>query len=113
MGQAAPHRRTVRHSSKEANAFALRIERNSMRPRIRHGEFIFIEPNATYSSGDDVYVSLKDGRKLVKTLGWQREGVTMLLSVNDSEAPISVSNDQIECVYWVGGVLPTGSAFEP
>jgi len=103
----------VSHGTRDANAFALRIEGDSMRPRIRHGEFVVIEPNATYSPGDDVYVALKDGRKLVKTLGWQRDGMTMLLSVNDSEAPISVSNEHIECVYRVGGILPTGSAFEP
>lgn len=113
MEQAASNRRTVPPSSEAPNTFALRIEGDSMRPRIRHGEFVVIEPNATYSPGDDVYVALKDGRKLVKTLGCQRDGMTMLLSANDSEAPILVSSDQIQCVHRVGGILPASGAFEP
>lgn len=52
--------------SQDPNAYGIRVQGDSMRPRIKSGEFIVAEPDIEAQPGDDVVVKLHDGRCMVK-----------------------------------------------
>jgi hypothetical protein len=87
--------------SRDDDAYALKCQGDSMRPRIRDGEFVIIEPNHAIEPGDDVLVKSKDGRVMVKTFLYQRAGRTHLISVNEAHPPMSFNNDEIEKMHYV------------
>lgn len=95
-------------SSSDENAYALRVVGDSMEPRIRNGEFVMIEPNKPYTSGDDVLVQITDGalvQSMIKVFMHEREGFVRLLSVNDSHAPMTVERTRILKIHPVGAIL--------
>lgn len=85
--------------TKDLSAFGLLVQGDSMQPRFRHGEYALVEPNAVYEIGEDVYVSLHDGRKLIKLLGWDRHDSIQLLSLNHDHKPITILKSNIACIY--------------
>lgn len=80
----------IEYPAKDQNAYALRVRGESMRPRIKSGEFIVVEPNTPPNPGDDVVVICHDGRKMVKELLYIRDGEVTLGSINNSFKPISL-----------------------
>lgn len=86
--------------SKDMAAFGLLIVGTSMSPRYRHNEFAVVEPSLAYEPGEDVYVALKDGRKLIKELAWARADSIKLLSVNETDnPPMMISMVEVEVIY--------------
>lgn len=100
---------SLSHYSKDENAYGLRVKGDSMRPRIRHGEFIVCEPNKEVNPGDDVMVALLDGRKMVKELLWRRDGEVSFGSVNEAHHPITVAESLIEKMHYVAAIMPRGA----
>ncbi len=43
-------------------AYGVYVNGDSMRPRFKHGELIYVNPAKPVSSGDDVVIQLDDGR---------------------------------------------------
>lgn len=68
-----------------ANENAIHINDNSLSPRYKKGEFLTLD-NEKPQYGNDVVVTLKDGRKLIK----------QLLSCNDKEMKFGSVNDDCE-----------------
>lgn len=85
--------------TRDGNAFGLLMVGTSMEPRYRHGDYAVAEPNATYGPGDDVYVALHDGRKMVKVLAWERADSVRVTSLNDDHPPMVFSRDEIAAIY--------------
>lgn len=81
---------TVDFPSADPLAYALRVKGDSMHPRYRAGKFVVVEPSVEALPGDDVVVALHDGRKLLKKLGWHRDGEVQLLSVNNHFGPMTL-----------------------
>ena len=96
----------VRYPTLDANAYALRVKGDSMRPRIKPGEFVLIEPNASVSPGDEVLVQTKDGRSMVKVLDFRRGGMVQLSSVNEDHKPITFDESEIEKIHRCSGIIP-------
>lgn len=92
--------------SDDPNAYGLRVRRDSMSPRIRAGEIIVIEPSAAVSSGDDVLVKMRNGRKMVKRLLYQRAGEVGLHSINQAHGELTISVQEIEEMHLVAAILP-------
>lgn len=90
--------------SKDPDAYALKCEGDSMRPRIKAGEFVIIEPNQPIEPGDEVLVKSKDGRVMVKEFLYKRGGRTHLISVNDAHKPMAFSDDEIEKIHFVRAI---------
>lgn len=90
--------------SRDPNAYALRCKGDSMKPRIKHGEFVVVEPNHPVNPGDEVLVKAKDGRVMVKELAYIREGMVYLASINESHARISIPYEQLEAFHYVAGI---------
>lgn len=90
--------------SRDPNAYAVRCKGDSMKPRIRHGEYVIVEPNHAVIPGDEVLVKARDGRVMVKQLAYIREGMVYLDSVNEAHGRISLASEEVDALHYVAGI---------
>jgi len=102
----------VKYPSIDPNAYALRCKGNSMRPRIKPGEFVICEPNHPYAPGDEVMVKDTTGRSMVKTFNFQRGDLVELGSVNEDHGPIAIDVKDIVAIHFVAAILKPSSYYE-
>lgn len=98
--------------SKDPDAYALRCNGESMRPRVKHNEFVVVEPNTQVQNGDEVLVKSQDGRVMVKELAYVRDGIAHLSSVNETHGMLRIPQEQIERMHFVAGIVKR-SAWQP
>ncbi|MBP0629947.1 MULTISPECIES: S24 family peptidase [unclassified Cupriavidus] len=98
--------------TKDPDAYALRCTGESMRPRVKHNEFVVAEPNAQVQNGDEVLVKSLDGRVMVKELAYIRDGIVHLSSVNDKHGMLRILEVEIKQMHFVGGIVKQ-SAWHP
>jgi phage repressor protein C with HTH and peptisase S24 domain len=67
-----------------------------MKPRIKSGEFVIVDPDQTPIPGDGVLVKSSDDRVMVKEFLYRRDGIVHLLSVNEEHGKISIPETEIE-----------------
>lgn len=91
--------------TRDPNAYALRLRGDSMMPAIRDGWYVVIEPNAAPALGEYVLVKMRDGRKMIKELLYQRSDSVAVISVNGGER-ITVMLEDLEGLHAVGAVVP-------
>ncbi|WCM88822.1 XRE family transcriptional regulator [Acidovorax sp. NCPPB 3576] len=103
----------VEYWTKDEAAYALRIKGDSMHPRYRAREFIVVTPSIEAQQGNDVVVRMRDGRKLLKQLNWQRPEELQLLSINDGYAPMTLDTAEVDSIHRVGGSVPPDAFIEP
>jgi SOS-response transcriptional repressor LexA len=94
----------VSYPTKRGNAYAIRVRGDSMRPRIKPGEYVIIEPDVPVHAGDEVIVRTKAGKCMVKVLHAERRGFIELLSLNDDHKPITIEVKDIEFMHHVAGI---------
>ncbi|MEQ4655669.1 S24 family peptidase [Providencia manganoxydans] len=94
----------VNWPSDDPDAFALRCKGDSMKPRIKNGEYVIIEPNHTYLPGDEVLVISKQEEVMIKTFLYERDEEIMVMSINEEHPPLRFSADDIEHLYYVAGI---------
>lgn len=75
-----------------------------MKPRIRHGEFVIIEPNHSVSPGDEVLVKSVTGKVMVKQLAYIRDGLVHLDSVNEKHPRISFQQSEVLSILYVAAI---------
>jgi phage repressor protein C with HTH and peptisase S24 domain len=97
----------VSHATKDNNAYALRCVGDSMKPRIKSGEFVVIEPNHTPIPGDEIMLKTHDGRVMVKTLLYERDGKVHVMSINESHPPQSFDMAEIDKIHYVAAIVKT------
>lgn len=90
--------------TKDQNAYAIRCVGDSMKPRIRHGEFAIIEPGYQVNPGDDVLVKSIDGKVMIKEFLYERDDMIHLGSVNEAHPKISFHKSEIEIMHYVSGI---------
>lgn len=95
--------------SADPDAYGLRCVGDSMEPRIRDGEFVVVEPNQAVASGDEVLVKSRDGRVMVKILGYTRDGYTHFLSINQNHKTVKIRADEIEQLSFVSAIVKASS----
>lgn len=88
----------------DPDAYAIECSGDSMRPRIKHGEFVIIEPNHPIQPGEEVMVKSKDGRVMVKELAYKSAGRYTLLSINEAHGKITLHEDEIDKMHYVAGI---------
>lgn len=96
----------------DPDAYGLRCNGDSMRPRIKHNEFVVIEPNRAVTNGDEVLIKAQDGRVMIKELAYVRDGYVFLTSVNEKFGKLKIAQDQIERLQFVAGIVKA-SAWRP
>ncbi len=50
------------------DAYGVYVNGDSMRPRFKHGELVYVNPSKPVSAGDDVVIQLDDGQGFIKEL---------------------------------------------
>lgn len=103
----------VRCPAKDGQTYALGVRGESMRPRIKSGEFIIAEPNRRPSPGDDVVVVLYDGRKMIKELLYQHGDDVTLGSITNRFKPITLHLGDIEAIHYVAAIIPRAAFYTP
>lgn len=88
----------------DPDAYAIECSGDSMRPRIKHGEFVIVEPNHPIQPGEEVLVKSKDGRVMVKELAYKAAGRYTLLSVNETHGKITLAEEDIDKIHYVAGI---------
>lgn len=91
--------------SSDPNAYGLKVVGNSMHPRIKNGEFVLIEPNHPYRTGDEVLIRTTDGRSMVKEFIYHRDGQYRLDSISDGYPPLFLDEQLIENIHYVAAIL--------
>lgn len=96
----------ILHASSDPDAYVLRVRGDSMKPAIRNGWYVVVEPNSPAAPGEYVALQLADGRKMVKELIIQRrDGDIEVLSVN-GEVRMSLHPGQVERMHAIGAIVP-------
>jgi phage repressor protein C with HTH and peptisase S24 domain len=95
---------SIMWASRDDSAYSVRCKGDSMSPRIRHGEYVVVEPRHEVSPGDEVLLRAKDGRVMVKQLAYQRDGMIYLDSVNSAYPRISVPVENVDRLLYVAGL---------
>jgi phage repressor protein C with HTH and peptisase S24 domain len=91
--------------SDDPDAYGLKVTGDSMLPRIKNGEFVLIEPNKSFYSGDEVMVRTTAGRTMIKEFIYLRDGMYRLDSVNSEHSPIHLPENDVLEIHLVGGIL--------
>jgi len=95
----------INYPTKDNNAYAIRCVGDSMKPRIKNGEFVIVEPNTSPIPGDEVLVKSTDGRVMVKTLLYIRDDRVQLQSVNEAHPSIAVEKKDIIILHTVAAIV--------
>lgn len=107
----APHAQALEYVSfpaQDGESYALRVRGDMLRPRIKNGEFVILEPTVKAHAGDDVVVKFATGRRMVKELLHIRNREITLGSVNDTSGPITMSLTEIEAIHYIAAIVPRG-----
>ena len=81
---------------KDLNAFALKVEGESMTPKLKTGDIIIISPNRQWESGDIVVVKVKDEVSLKKI--FRKETTLVLQSINPEYSPIILPFSEVQVI---------------
>lgn len=96
----------ILHASTDPEAYVLQVRGDSMKPAIRNGWYVVVEPNGPVEPGEYVALQLVDGRKMVKELIVQRRsGDIEVLSVN-GEVRMSLHPGQVHAIHAIGAIVP-------
>ncbi len=91
--------------SRDPGAYALRCIGESMKPRIKSGEFVVVEPHREPVPGDEVLVKSTDGRVMVKRYLYRRDGRIHLHSVNEAHPSFSLAEEEIDVMHYVCAIV--------
>lgn len=95
----------VEYSSKDNYAYCLKCKGDSMRPRIKDGEFVVLEPEHQCQSGDEVLIKDTSGRVMIKELLYTRDGHVHLASINESHGKIIIPVEEVETMHYVSAII--------
>lgn len=98
--------------STDENAYGLRVVGHSMKPRIKHNEFVLIEPNKEYVAGDEVLIKTVNGQAMIKEFVYFRDGQYRFDSVNDAFDPIYLVGEEIVSIHYVGAIVKSSRFVE-
>ncbi|AOY93809.1 hypothetical protein BKK79_19890 [Cupriavidus sp. USMAA2-4] len=90
-------------------AYGLRVRGDSMRPRIKSGEYIMVEPSFEAQPGDDVVVKFQDGSAVAKELLWVRDDEVCLGSINNGVPPMTRPISAVQTIHRIAAIIPRGS----
>jgi transcriptional regulator with XRE-family HTH domain len=93
----------VRWPTNDADAYALEVRGDALRPEIAPGSVLIVEPNTTVDPGRRVVAVLADGRQLIRRLGWRRNGQVELQPLGPG-APITLPESEIAALHRIVGV---------
>jgi phage repressor protein C with HTH and peptisase S24 domain len=88
----------------DPQAYALRVKGDSMHPAIRHGALAVVAPGRRCTLGEYVAIELRDGRKMLKELVFERTDEVVVESVNGHQRR-TIEKSDIEHMHPVTAVV--------
>jgi len=82
----------------DKNAFAVMVKGDSMVPVFRPGRYVVVSPNIPVAPGDEVFVALTTGERLIK-IAYRADGGYVLESANPTYSPRFVKAEDIQVMY--------------
>jgi phage repressor protein C with HTH and peptisase S24 domain len=95
----------VKYPMDDPDSFALRCKGDSMRPRIKPGQFVIVQPRMPVTLGDEVAVRTRDGRQMIKVFALKKDGLVHLASINEDHKTITLEEHEILQMHHVGGIM--------
>lgn len=95
----------VTFAASDPAAYALRCIGDSMKPRIKAGEFVVVYPSQQPGPGDEVLVRFTDGRVMIKEMLYVRDDVLHLLSVNEAHGKVTAPLAEVEKLHYVAAIV--------
>ncbi|MDR1708597.1 MAG: phage repressor protein [Candidatus Accumulibacter sp.] len=91
--------------TRDRNAYAVLCRGDSIKPRIKDGEFVIVEPSHEPLPGDEVLVKSTNGRVMVKEFLFERDGKLHLLSVNEEHGRTTIPLPELEYRHYVVAIV--------
>lgn len=91
--------------SQDPNAYGYKVEGDSMSPRIKHGEFVVVEPGQPPLMHDEVLVILNDGRQMIKVYEGRTGEFYRFGAINENHKTVHVAADTVTAIHYVAGTL--------
>lgn len=88
---------------KDGNAFALKVNGDSMSPRIEHGDVIIISPKKEVRNGDICVIRVNDEDTVKKVIF--ENGYVHLIPLNRDYEPVSVKKKEVAFIWRVVKVI--------
>lgn len=88
---------------KDDNAFALKVDGDSMSPRIEHGDVIIISPKKEVRNGDICVIRVNDEDTVKKVIF--ENGYVHLIPLNRDYEPVSVKKKEVAFIWRVVKVI--------
>ena len=98
--------------SRDEDVYALKCQGDSMTPRIKHSEYVIIEPNHEIKNGDEVLVVTDEDQVMVKIYAYEQGGRLTLYSVNENHEPINLYQENIRKMQYIAGIAKKSLVLE-
>lgn len=103
----------IRYPTKDPNTYALRVKGDSMRPRIKPGEFIVVEPNHSIAIGEEVMVKTMKDEAMVKVLSRRSNGEVEFRSINEVDhPPFTLDEKDVKEMHYIGAIVKPSWYYE-
>lgn len=90
--------------SMDADAYCVRIVGDTLRPRIKSGDFVVISPNHPYEVTDEVMITTAGGISMIKEFLFEREGNVVVQDINGLGERITISRAEIAKINYVAAI---------
>lgn len=91
----------------DPGAFLIPVTDATMSPRYRPGEHVLVEPGEKYEAGDDVYVQLRRGERMIREL-MSLDGLAIELAAHNcpGEPRVRIPVSDVQFIYYVSHAVP-------
>lgn len=94
------------YHGQDPRAYAVQVRGDGMANRIMSGDYVIVEPSTQPKPGDIAVVELRDGRKTVRLVLFERDNEVRLAGFNHNTDPLLLSAVEIYAMHKVVGIIP-------
>jgi len=95
----------INYPTKDVKAYAIRCTGDALKPRIKDGEYVIIEPEMPVLSGDEVAILSLEGKYIMQTFEYIRENKLYYTSINEDTLKESMELSLIEGYYLIAAIV--------
>lgn len=86
------------------DAYGLKVQGDHLAPRVRHGEYLLVDPHADYNPGDEVAAQLsREDSVFIGVFLYKRDGMYYFEDVNQSGRKAQISESEIKHIHLIAG----------
>lgn len=93
----------------EENVYALKVTTDTLRPRVKAGEYLVMSREGEPAPGDDVLIETNEGELFIKEFFWERDGSISCGSVNDLGRPNAIRRSDVKYMHRILNIVQRSS----